>query len=608
MAAPNTTTQTADAILAVVESYRLKASPFDPAIIPQSRETFLPLIERAVEQQQSVPFTLPAFPFKSPNTADKVLGVLPDKAEEVSLLHLQGFCNNVRDVYPHGAELTIVSDGIVYSDLLGVSDATVWAYGERLREMASELSCTSLRFARLSTMLKGKLPAEVLEYHDTESYEKAAPVVREALVASYTEPGYDVSANIAEDESVKATYRGYLKYLATDLAEADLSDGARKAFKRRVSKVAKQMIARGKCYAACVKEAFPEFVRLSIHAANSATKIPISVVPNAADRPVTPWHCVMTCRLDGALVPLSRKDAAARDDLELVHRDGRPWSFREKSSLYDSALAAGASIEHTYPCGLLVAFPRGTPFAVADMRSVRALADYNSPVVLRGLDGTTDRPAFLAKGREMGEIMKWKFGELLEVKDGGEHTRGLNNVLSTEPMPFHYDGLFKMVNGVSTPPHYQMFVAVTASPKGTGHTLFASSARLFQHLHEWTAETLKPHTWRVDSESFEGSHFGQLPLVVEHPVTGVPCIRYHEDWPQERTRFQETRINIEGVDAPTDVSIRTALEKALYDWRVCLRVGWEQGDILVNDNILTMHTREGYTSQVGRELWRLHVD
>lgn len=107
--------QIADDVLSVIESYRLKASPFDPKIIPQARNTFLPLIQKAVEKQTPISLTLPAFPFKSPNTEDKVLGTLPDKAEEVALKHLQGFCDNIKDAYAPGAELTIVSDGIVYS-------------------------------------------------------------------------------------------------------------------------------------------------------------------------------------------------------------------------------------------------------------------------------------------------------------------------------------------------------------------------------------------------------------------------------------------------------------------------------------------------------------
>ncbi len=58
---------------------------------------------------------LPAFPFKSPNTSTKVLGRLPDKAEEFALAHLNGLCAAIGDVYPPGAKLMIISDGLVYN-------------------------------------------------------------------------------------------------------------------------------------------------------------------------------------------------------------------------------------------------------------------------------------------------------------------------------------------------------------------------------------------------------------------------------------------------------------------------------------------------------------
>jgi pyoverdine/dityrosine biosynthesis protein Dit1 len=105
----------ADAILSVIEGYRLKASPFNPAIIQRARSTFLPILTKMVQNRSPVQLVLPAFPFKSPNSVEKVLGVLPDKGEEVSLAHLQGLCDAIADVYEPGARLTIVSDGIVYS-------------------------------------------------------------------------------------------------------------------------------------------------------------------------------------------------------------------------------------------------------------------------------------------------------------------------------------------------------------------------------------------------------------------------------------------------------------------------------------------------------------
>lgn len=74
---------------------------------------------------------------------------------------------------------------------------------------------------------------------------------------------------------------------------------------------------------------------------------------------------------------------------------------------------------------------------------VRKLAELNSPVVLRGFKGTGDRNLLIEKSYEFGTPTPWKFGLVLEVKDRGVETRGLNNVLSAEWMPFHYDGLFK---------------------------------------------------------------------------------------------------------------------------------------------------------------------
>lgn len=355
-------------------------------------------------------------------------------------------------------------------------------------------------------------------------------------------------------------------------------------------------------------------MRLSIHAANSTTKIPIAVLPNVQDKPITPWHSVMTCRLDGSFIPLTRSEANERSDLEPVHKNGRLWCYREMSPLYSPATwPAATSIDHMYPMGLLITFPPGTPFTTAaNMPATRTLSEHNSPVILRGLSNTTSRPAFLAKGREMGTIMKWKFGELLQVKDGGDDTGGLNNVLSTEPMPFHYDGLFKLVAGVSTPPLFQIFAApvVAACRASTGgHTLFASSPLLFQHLTGgYTAASLRPLRWSVTTGAFDNTCFADLPLVVDHPATRTPCIRYHEDWPQERTRFTPTRVRVQDVGAAEDERVRTAVERALFDRRVCLYLAWEEGDVLVNDNVLTMHTREGYEAGLGRELWRLHID
>lgn len=106
---------TSKRVLDVILRYR---SPLPKGAADRSDEgalKFLSLIYRAVKNNEAVRLVLPAFPFKSPNSSVKVLGALPDKAEDIALAHLNGLCAAIQDIYPPGAVLTIVSDGLVYN-------------------------------------------------------------------------------------------------------------------------------------------------------------------------------------------------------------------------------------------------------------------------------------------------------------------------------------------------------------------------------------------------------------------------------------------------------------------------------------------------------------
>ena len=108
----------ATTILKTIETYRLKTRPFDPSIVEAAANVFIPKIQSAINGNLPVQMVLPAFPFKSPNKVEKVLGVLPDKGEEVALARLQGICDAVKDVYAPGAYIVIVSDGLTYNGML----------------------------------------------------------------------------------------------------------------------------------------------------------------------------------------------------------------------------------------------------------------------------------------------------------------------------------------------------------------------------------------------------------------------------------------------------------------------------------------------------------
>src|SRR6185295_18223554 len=110
---------------------------------PQCLALHLPKVRRFVRAGEPVHFLLPAFPAKSANP-QKVLGRLPDKAEELALGFLERVCAEIGDLYPPGARITICSDGRVFSDLVGVTDDDVTAYGQEIDELMERIGARSL--------------------------------------------------------------------------------------------------------------------------------------------------------------------------------------------------------------------------------------------------------------------------------------------------------------------------------------------------------------------------------------------------------------------------------------------------------------------------------
>jgi pyoverdine/dityrosine biosynthesis protein Dit1 len=103
---------TATKILKVIEQYGLN---YERTGSWDGFDTFFPIVLGQVSRGESIKMLLPGFPFKSPNSRDKVLGNLPDLGEELALKHLNGLCENIKAVYEHGAEVHITSDGLVYN-------------------------------------------------------------------------------------------------------------------------------------------------------------------------------------------------------------------------------------------------------------------------------------------------------------------------------------------------------------------------------------------------------------------------------------------------------------------------------------------------------------
>ena len=79
------------------------------------RVKFEPIVRAHVHKGDTIPFVLPAFPWKSVNKVEKVLGALPDLGEELALGRLNNLCQDIKDIYEPGAFVSITSDGLVYN-------------------------------------------------------------------------------------------------------------------------------------------------------------------------------------------------------------------------------------------------------------------------------------------------------------------------------------------------------------------------------------------------------------------------------------------------------------------------------------------------------------
>lgn len=624
-------------ILKVIESYGVDYEKNGGSW--KGLESFIPTVEERVKHGEPIRMILPAFPFKSPNARDKVLGTMPDFGEELALAHLNGLCKNIAQVYEPGAEVYISSDGIVYNgeitaffnctrlsnelpDILGVSDETVWDYGETLRQMAVDKGFHHVKFIRLFELLEHP-------WFKTDSPEAAksfylahASCLRRELMYMHGDPSFDADEAIKTDNDTCLTYRGYIKFLTKDLAHQEQTQLlSKRARQNQISQIARQMIVRGKMFAAAIKANRKDYVRLSIHESAGEKKLSISLIPQLRGAlGFTPWHASVAVGVNGSYRTVHAEDV--RDTHDLIYKNGQPHYFRERSDMFNWA-EDGVSVkfEHLYPCGLIIRpadIDNVNPppsISTLPMHKVRQLSHNMSPVILRGFADTLQEDVYVKAAEQLGSILPWSFGIIQKVRDVGCTDKLGNNVTSNEAMPMHFDGMFKFdevtdpITGetkkVQRPPSYQFFTCPATAPNGSGYTLFASSRLFCRYLPlPWTVERLEKITWSMENDGFWDAKLKNLPLIVKHPVSGLPCLRWHQPWDSSKTKFSTCHVTIEN-DHPSLIGV---VDRVTYDHRVCLRFEWEKGDLLISDNTAMLHTRTGYKTDCDRELWRIHFD
>lgn len=122
-------------------------------------------------------------------------------------------------------------------------DRNVWAYGEALRAITVEKELTNIEFSRLKDLLDIGVKPDM----DEIDFVSNATNLRLAVLNSFGKRDFNVEERISGDQDTCLTYRGYIKFLETDLQTVyPVGEGRSKnKYKKGMADIAKQMLYRG---------------------------------------------------------------------------------------------------------------------------------------------------------------------------------------------------------------------------------------------------------------------------------------------------------------------------------------------------------------------------
>jgi pyoverdine/dityrosine biosynthesis protein Dit1/AcrR family transcriptional regulator len=294
---------------------------------PQCFALHLPRVERFISAGEPIHLLIPGFPAKSANR-EKTLGPLPDMGEELALRFLQSVCDSIQELYPPGARITICSDGRVFSDLVGVSDADVTAYNAAIVDLLKRLGTTMIDVFDMDEVLSVRGPSSVVTgATDDGQLTTDYSSLRERLCQQYAERLDALKERVRNFEQHQQLYNGIHRFLFEDQVVLQ-PDKSRTQVRNECKELAYHVVQRSNAWSRLIAECFPHALRLSIHPQDPhAEKIGI-LLTEAEDNWLTPWHGVVV--LDASRFKLMRRQRAAELGAVLVEREGRPSHYEMK--------------------------------------------------------------------------------------------------------------------------------------------------------------------------------------------------------------------------------------------------------------------------------------
>lgn len=256
-----------------IVSYLQKMAPIRGRGKLEGGERLAQRLQGMMQTGAPLNFLLVGYPCKSPNTHTKVISDRVDVGELMGLVTLDHLCQQIRSVYPPGAHVSIVSDGIAYLDVLGLAPKVYETYQKSIGALIAQYFPETLS-------LGGGVGSDVLlaKVETKEATLGAIPQVDEETLQDME---YFFQREITDEQ---------LALLLGQKAEA-MDNMLAIAKSKAISQIAHHVAVRSKLFGESVAELVPGYgdcIRLSVHPhQDMSTKCGIGLGYHMEG---TPWH------------------------------------------------------------------------------------------------------------------------------------------------------------------------------------------------------------------------------------------------------------------------------------------------------------------------------
>lgn len=292
-------------ILQVFEGFRMSPLSIDEYAV-KGRAVLKEKILVFTSQNKPIKFSIMGFPMKSTNVRDKVLGVLPDMAEQLTLQNFAEFNRQIKEVYAPGIEIVIASDGFAFSDVLGVEERTVDMYQEVSMDMI------------------GTAPVKIVNLRDFYDHKSSISVLQDKLNSQFGITSEELSTRVLMDPDVNTLYKGMLRFMFEEVANREFP--SRNQQEKAAKILTREMMLRNEAYSGLVRSNLGDHIRLSMHpSVNNGVKFSFKLI-NSPLAHHSAWHATVVLSESGPVQTMHKKDALA-SGYELIYQNNQPFYF-----------------------------------------------------------------------------------------------------------------------------------------------------------------------------------------------------------------------------------------------------------------------------------------